>query len=265
MLGKLFCLSFCPNKPIEHAVLVVPPFAEEMNKSRRMLAEQCRRLAQRGMHALLPDVYGTGDSEGEFSDASWTVWIDDLNRCYQWLRVKGAKNISIVTMRSGCLLAVDFIHLKAVKIKQLIMWQPVVSGNLYLTQFLRLKLATEMMVSAGKKTTINDLKQKLLMGESIEVAGYLLAPAIANEMAKKSVVDNSFSRNMLITWVDIVADSERDPTVVSRKAVKQLQDSGAQVRVSKVVGLAFWSATEIVEIPSLIELTLSRLLGIDDA
>jgi hypothetical protein len=47
----------------------VPPFAEEMNKSRRMIAEVGRRLEGSGVGMLLVDLFGTGDSEGEFAQA----------------------------------------------------------------------------------------------------------------------------------------------------------------------------------------------------
>jgi pimeloyl-ACP methyl ester carboxylesterase len=45
----------------------VHPFAEEMNKSRRMAALQSRALAAQGYAVLQIDLFGCGDSGGDFA------------------------------------------------------------------------------------------------------------------------------------------------------------------------------------------------------
>ena len=62
--GRVFAIYHRPaeggsNGP---AMLYLPPFAEEMNRSRRMAALQARALAAAGYGVLLLDPYGTGDS-----------------------------------------------------------------------------------------------------------------------------------------------------------------------------------------------------------
>src|SRR3546814_14337350 len=52
-------------------LVYLPPFAEEMNRSRRMAALQARALAALGIDVLLLDLFGTGDSAGDFRDARW--------------------------------------------------------------------------------------------------------------------------------------------------------------------------------------------------
>lgn len=54
-----------------------PPFGEEMNKSRRTLAWSARHFARHGWAVLALDLGGTGDSAGDFGDATWAGWIDD--------------------------------------------------------------------------------------------------------------------------------------------------------------------------------------------
>jgi alpha/beta superfamily hydrolase len=70
----------------------VHPFVEEMNKSRRMAALQSRSLAARGYSVLQIDLFGCGDSSGDFADASWEIWVQDVVLGAQWLsqRVGGA-------------------------------------------------------------------------------------------------------------------------------------------------------------------------------
>ena len=100
--GRLFALSYHPAQlqTHRHGVLIVPPFAEEMNKSRRMLSQQARLLAEDGYLTLLLDLYGTGESDGEFSDASWAGWCEDLMCGYRWLREHGVDSVSVLDRKS---------------------------------------------------------------------------------------------------------------------------------------------------------------------
>ena len=68
--GQLFCVYRGPAdamQPPETGVLYVPPFADEMNKARRQAAVQSHALALQGYGVLSVDLFGTGDSEGEFA------------------------------------------------------------------------------------------------------------------------------------------------------------------------------------------------------
>src|SRR5687768_8838655 len=69
--GRRFCLLHMPSRPARALVVYVHPFAEEMNKSRRMAALQARALAASGHAVLQIDLLGCGDSSGDFGDASW--------------------------------------------------------------------------------------------------------------------------------------------------------------------------------------------------
>jgi len=139
--GRLFGVQFEPATGTPRAsVLIIPPFAEEMNKSRRMLALQARALACAGLRVLMIDLYGTGDSEGDFADARWEIWIDDLKRCASRLARADPTPLSLLGVRIGALLAADLLA-ELEGVERLALWQPVSSGAQFLTQFLRMKLA----------------------------------------------------------------------------------------------------------------------------
>lgn len=59
-------------------VVFAPAFAEEMNKSRRMTARMARALAADGWRVVQRDLLGCGDSAGDFGDATWAAWLDDV-------------------------------------------------------------------------------------------------------------------------------------------------------------------------------------------
>src|SRR5262245_5413710 len=78
--GRVFSLFVGPPAHVlrRGGVLFVPPFAEEMNKSRRQVMLAARALAAAGFGVLLSDLYGTGDSGGEFADGRVAAWRSDL-------------------------------------------------------------------------------------------------------------------------------------------------------------------------------------------
>ncbi len=84
--GRRFCLYHPPAGPARSALLYVHPFAEEMNRARRMAALQARAFAATGHAVLQIDLAGCGDSSGDFGDARWERWQADLALAAAWLR-----------------------------------------------------------------------------------------------------------------------------------------------------------------------------------
>src|SRR5436190_24333737 len=84
--GARFALFHPARGPVVRGgILYVHPFAEEMNKSRRMAAQQIRAFTQCGYAVLQIDLYGCGDSSGDFGDARWDIWKSDLALAVTWL------------------------------------------------------------------------------------------------------------------------------------------------------------------------------------
>lgn len=77
--GARFCLLSRPIAEAKGGVLFVPPFAEELNKSRRMVAEAVRAFVEAGWAVLQLDLKGCGDSAGDFGDAAWADWLADVD------------------------------------------------------------------------------------------------------------------------------------------------------------------------------------------
>src|SRR5437763_1590993 len=105
--GQRFCLFHPPAASCRGAGLDVHPFAEEMNRSRRMAALQARALSALGYGVLQIDLYGCGDSSGDFGDAHWDLWKQDLAAGAAWLRQRLDQPITLWGLRLGALLAID--------------------------------------------------------------------------------------------------------------------------------------------------------------
>jgi exosortase A-associated hydrolase 2 len=176
-LGPLFCLLFAPapNMLPRGTILYLPPFAEEANRSRRMAVLQAGRLAARGWAVLLLDPFGTGDSAGEFREARWDQWLADAGRAANWLAACWPdRPITLWGLRLGALLAADLAARETNRFSRLLFWQPLLRGDRFITQFLRLRTAAAMTV--GEKESSEDLRARLADDEILEVAGYELAP-----------------------------------------------------------------------------------------
>lgn len=255
--GRLFALSYHPPQLLtrRHGVLIVPPFAEEMNKSRRMLSQQARLLAGEGYLTLLPDLYGTGESDGEFSDASWTGWCEDLVCGYRWLRERGVDTVSVLAQRTGALLVTALVREKSVTLNRLVLWQPVVSGDMFLTQFLRLRLAAEMAKGVAERSSVAQIRAELENKGTIEVAGYTLSQHLALPLGDSRMEFPADCFAGELHWCELVATADRAVTVVTQRALDALQAGGVQCELHKVVGHPFWGATEIEDLPLLLDTT----------
>jgi exosortase A-associated hydrolase 2 len=237
--GRLFCMHHLPGS--ETQVLVVPPFAEEMNKSRRMFTLLARSLVERNCGVLLPDLYGTGDSEGDFAHARWQIWKNDLQEAVRHLERSGATEVTLLGLRLGALLAMECVCEGRVSAVRAVLWQPVVSGSSYLTQFLRLRIAADM--TAENKETTQALRQRLSAGESLEIAGYILAPELASAIDAASMQILAPPTSFPLHWMELASSlSPAGRAIAERWAA----------RTSCVSGPPFWTTSEITLAPELI-------------
>lgn len=256
---RIFTLYFPAVSAGNASVLLIPPFADEMNKSRRMYSELARKLSQNNLNVLMFDFYGTGDSDGLLEETSWQLWLDDIKHCLSHLCDKVNGGVSLMAMRTGALLAAEYLNTSEAEINKLLLWQPVIDGKMFFNQFMRLRLASSMMSGDKGKETSKDLKALLDAGESLEIAGYMITPGLANSLEAASLKNMAVKPDIDVAWFDVVADEQKDAPLINRKLVEQWQQAGMKVEHGKVAGMAFWSSTEIVEIPALLDYSVQFL------
>ena len=251
--GPLFCLHLAPeDKPATEGVLYLHPFAEEMHKSRRMAALQARALARAGYAVLQIDLTGCGDSAGDFGDASWEVWRDDVRLAHAWLAAQVPGPITLWGLRLGACLAVDMAA-ELVRVTRLLLWQPINNGEQFLNQFLRIKLASEMLSEGQAKTGTKDLLAMLASGTGIEVGGYLLSPAMAQQLPRIKLAEQI--PHCAVEWIEVGAEAGDHVTPASQRVVDTWRAAGVEVRTRTVPGDPFWVTQEITECPGLLEAT----------
>ncbi|WP_051222286.1 hydrolase 1, exosortase A system-associated [Neptunomonas japonica] len=252
--GRLFIAQhFASAVVASEWIIYLPAFAEEMNKSRSMVRAQAAAFVKAGATVIVPDLFGTGDSEGDFGDANWDVWKQDIRYLVLSARQQGAKKITLWGLRAGALMALDLMDEGLEEVSQLILWQPVHSGEQMLTQFLRLRMAAGMMT--GEQETVAQLRERLSAGEKLEVAGYDVAPSMLSLLDQVLLKSMTFKQPLKINWLEIVASQGRGLLPVSQKLIALWQSQDVEVYSKAVVGEPFWTTQEITLAPDLIDET----------
>lgn len=255
--GRLFAVhhAAAPLCRQRFGLVYLPAFAEEMNRSRRMAALQARRLAALGVDVLLLDPFGTGDSGGDFAEARWETWREDATAAMAWLGARCDGQVGLWGLRVGALLAAEVAADAALRPGRLLLWQPVISGDRFLTQFLRLRVAAGMAGSAGKESA-SGLRARLQQGEALEIAGYELAPALAEAIAGRDL--GSLLEPLAGLPVDLLEVAGGDAPAIGSATQRLLETSSSQgrcVRAHAVSGEHFWSLQEITLAPALLDAT----------
>lgn len=286
--GRRYCRLTLPAKGELRGLWIhCHAFAEELNKTRRMIALQADACAHAGIAVLQWDLLGCGDSEGLFDDASWSCWRDDVDAALAWARREYPDVPRIMWgMRLGALLALDTAHRRAEDIAGVVLWQPYWQGRLCLTQFFRLESAARMLTGHGDAE--RPPLARAMAGEAVEVAGYTLSSTLVQEVAALDALD--WTIQCPAVCVEVVRENAtlseqrgdlalHDASHVGRSGnaqagVAQAEAAGAQLSTATrkwiahagkanipiwadtVNGTAFWLAPEIEICDELIARTL---------
>jgi exosortase A-associated hydrolase 2 len=255
--GERLCIWRAPTDgPLYGRVVHVPAFAEEMNKCRPMTALAARRLAAEGFGVLQIDLLGCGDSSGDFGDASWEAWITDVIAAIEWTTSQSDAPLWLWGLRGGAPLASAVTHADRLA-ASLLLWQPVLSGHTHLTQFLRMKLASDMLADGAARGGTQALRARLQQSGSVEIAGYRLSPALA---AGLDSADCSFAETVdTVVWLEVGAGAGPALGPASQVAVDALRKRGARVHAEAVAGPGFWQTVETEMCPGLIAATVAAM------
>lgn len=265
--GQRFCLFHrAQGHQIKGRILYLHPFAEEMNASRHVVAQQCRALAASGYSVLQIDLLGCGDSSGDFGDATWSAWVQDALLGWQWLRDHAPEApIWLWGLRAGALLACAATRAlqaqhPAAQVN-LLLWQPMASGQQQLQQFLRLHAAAQWL---GRDAVGEPPEKALAAGRHAHVAGYSLSPALAQGLeAARLTPPTTSGRAVLLELPTFTLEAETQTTSVSPWAMRQQstwRDAGWNIQTLAVPVTGFWqTVVETSLTPKLEQATLAAL------
>lgn len=258
---RLFCIRSGPQQGAARLrVLVLPPFAEELNKCRRVLAITVRALAAQGCDVLWPDLFGSGDSAGEFVAARWQDWRADSAALAAWHAAQLTDTpFAILSVRSGCLLlgsaADDGLLARGARV---VLWQPVLHGGRFLQQFLRVRVMAARL--AGAKDSVEDLETALRKGEAVECAGYAIGAELGLGLMA-ATLGVAQLRDASVRALEFKSEAGGSVTRPLEQLCTQLRSDGSDAEARCVVAESFWASQEISAPPTVVEATLQAMLG----
>lgn len=255
--GQRFCLFHPPGGGIPRGrVLYLHPFAEELNTTRRVVAQQARALAAAGYAVLQIDLTGCGDSTGDFADATWTSWLEDAALAHRWLSQSASGPLWLWGMRSGALLVTALLD-KLAEPAHLLLWQPVVSGQQMLQQFVRLHAASQWL-GAGNADEQSPT-QRLALGQPVEIAGYTISPELAAGLAQSRLQPPATGAAGRLIWMDITKQADAALNPSSEREIRVWQKAGWQTEARAVIAPSFWQTVTNEDAPALIRATLAAM------
>ncbi len=267
--GPMFALHHAPapaGVTPRAAVVFVHALAEEMNKSRRMAALQARALAQAGVAVLQPDLHGCGDSSGDFVDARWPLWLQDVACALAWLQAQhpGAP-LWLWGHRAGALLAAQALHAAhgGSAVAGLLLWQPLARGDDALRPWRRMQQVAGLLAGRPPAASLAPATGSgaAATGPGMQAAGYAFhaellhalqgvqltpPPAAALQPARPTI------------WLDLHDPGLPAPTVAPAAAAAWA--AAGPLHHASLPGPAFWRSTDIDEVPALIDATTRALL-----
>jgi len=258
--GLLFAVHYLAVENTSRCIVYIPAFAEEMNKSRHMVAMQAKAFAEQGYSVLVFDLWGTGDSQGEFSEATWNIWLNNLDIAVKWMQDKNYESISFWGLRSGVLLGLDYLHQYKLHIDKFLCWQPVLNGEQFMMQFFRLRVAAAMMDKNVPQEKTSDLRRQLQEGLSIEVAGYELNPELVNPLMSVKAQELELQCLKKCHVFELTMGDELDASYALTSWNKHLIKQNINMSVDVIKGNLFWATQEISESDDLVQLTSQRVL-----
>ena len=248
--SKRFCLFHEPRGVSRGALLHVHPFAEEMNLSRRMSAMQARSFAEAGYAVLQLDLFGCGDSDGEFGGAAWSTWVDDIVAAANWLQGRTGSAPVFWGVRAGCLVAAEAARAIGQPAKFLF-WQPVASGETHWRQFLRMQLAGEVIAETEGAAVAHPRDQIDRMA-AVEVAGYRVSPDLVSGLVS-SRLDLPPTQGKVLCIEVNAGGAHLTPLAAAQ--VETWRANGHEVRSATLAGPAFWQSADAPECQALVEMT----------
>jgi pimeloyl-ACP methyl ester carboxylesterase len=133
-------------------------------------------LSAAGFDVLRFDYFGTGDAGGDMPDATLEGWEADIETAIEEIKdTTGATRVALAGIRLGATLAARVAVRRRVLVQDLVLWDPVVTGEEYLAELLN--VAPDAPLPGGHMTA-----RAAEAGGGHEVRGFPLTDAMARDV-----------------------------------------------------------------------------------
>lgn len=246
-------------KDAKACVVLLQPFAEEMNRSRRNMAIAARELSAAGFHVIVPDLTGTGDSDGELCNANLDIWLGDIAQVSDWMASEYGLPIHLAGLRLGANIAVRAAANG--RYEGLFLWSPIADTKRYLHQLLRVHAASQSARGRAGPLSISDLEDALANGKALRIAGYDLTPSLADDVRALGLPLRPLPNLPSIICIDLVARVDSGLAPRSQRLFDAVTKLSTPVHRRVFSSPPFWDQYWPQEVVGLGRLTLEMLQG----
>jgi len=234
---RLYCILYRPQCAAKCAVLLCHPFAEEKLWSQRVFVSFARRLAENGYAVLRLDYMGHGDSDGAFSHADVTTRLSDIAAGLDYLKSHLGAHVPLclIGLRFGATLAALMSEDRK-DVEQLILWEPIINGDMYARQLLRINIATQTAVYKQVVKNSEALVEMLHTGKTVNVDGYEIGRTFYEQLTAIDLLRSPLGFNGKVLVVSIVKHKDK----VDRQSLR-LKEKYPGCDYRTVVEEHFWS------------------------
>jgi len=163
------------------AILLCNPFGEEAMRAHRIYRVLATHLERSGYAVMRFDYGGTGDSMGDGDDVTVTSCVADVAAAAEELRAaSGASKLVAIGLRLGGTLAALATSRAGLRLRHLVMWDPVIEGRAYLAE-----LTTMHRTYMREEIGALDWEDRLRFspdGAPTEALGAPISEALASEL-----------------------------------------------------------------------------------
>jgi uncharacterized protein len=228
------------------ACVMSHPFGEEKLWAHRIFVVFARALAQRGIPVLRFDYTGAGDSAGDTAQAGVDIYLEDLASAVDALaaRTPRVERIGLVGLRFGASLAALFVeraraagtHAKVTQ-APLVLWDPVLDGESYLQELLRINLSTQLSVYGKVRESREQLVEHIRQGGVANVEGYEIGKPLLDSANHKELLPLTGIQHGGGTLVVQIAATDK---VKVREDLQSFATGTPQSEFSRAIEQPFW-------------------------
>jgi len=174
-----------------HAVLFCNPFGQEAVRIHRFFGVLAHRLARAGVACLRFDYHASGESLGDDCEADLDRWVQDVVAADALLRQNaGVHEVDWVAPRLASALAVRASAQAPQRPRQLVLWEPVVSGARYVDHLLEVHASV-----------VADLPDGGVLTGDEEILGFGVSRRLLEQMRAVVPADYQLARTRRVTLV----------------------------------------------------------------
>jgi exosortase A-associated hydrolase 2 len=237
---QLFAVLFLPDPeiPATEGRVICSPFAEEKKSSQRMLVDLAGTLAAGGRPVLLFDYLACGDSEGEFKEATITIWIQNTQDAVNLLKTRSAvEKVGLIGLRLGCYMALSALN-ESENGSTAVFIEPVFDPGTYFKHALRQKLMKELITDGKISSRRDELINQLAASESIDFDGYEISPLFYADLQRQKDLTPTLKDHKTRTLIIHVTPTGK--TARNFQKIMNVASSNKKLRLKQIRLDPFW-------------------------